>query len=144
MSKAIIEEIEKKAVIKFEGNIIPLNWFKQLTHADGKAYLVACIVLSELRSYCFSVFNDLDRNDLIGYQKEIKFEEFKKSYAYFNMFGLTKKQAFDACHYLEEKGIIKLETKTDELPDGRKIPNTLFIKVNADMVQELNKGLLNN
>lgn len=136
-------QVAKMSSIVFEGNVIPHNWFKHLKHKNGNAYLAAIIVLSEI---CYwyrpAIVKDEESGKVTGYKKKFKADKLQKSYSSFSNFGLTKKQAYDACHYLAKVGLITLETRTVTVSGGNRIPNQLFIEVNADNIDRLNRGIL--
>jgi hypothetical protein len=96
------------------------------------------IALSEM---CYwyrpAVDKDEDTGELLGYRKKFKADKLQKSYQSFSTVGLSKKQAFDACHFLKAKGLITLEVRDIEVA-GDHYPNRLFIGIVPAKIAELN------
>lgn len=136
-------QVAKMQLINFEGNIIPHTWYKQLTYKNGRVHLPAIVVLSEI---CYwyrpTVIKDEESGVVLGYRKKFRADKLQKSYASFENFGLTRQQARNAITLLKNLKLISTETRTTLLHNGQKLPNQLFLEINADQIAELNNGTL--
>jgi hypothetical protein len=124
--------------IAIVGNVIPHTWFQALKLESGKPNLPAIVVLSEICYWYRPRFIKDERTGaVIGIEKKFSSDKLQRSYSSFSTFGLTKKQAYDACHYLDDKGLITLETRTITVSGGQKISNVLFIGIVPKAIAEI-------
>jgi hypothetical protein len=104
------------------------GWFKHLTLENGKPYVVAIVLLSEVYYwYTPTEIRDEETND-ISYKQKFKADKLQKSYAQLaETFGFTKRQVKDACDYLKDKKLVKTELRTLVI-NGMKHNNVMFIE----------------
>ena len=94
--------------INFVGNIIPHTWYGQLTLPNGKPYLNAIIILSDI-VYWYRPSEDMDEatGKLRGYKRKFWGDLLQRTYDLFaDQFGLSKGQCQDAIKFLEDQGLI--------------------------------------
>jgi hypothetical protein len=128
--------------VSFTGNVIPHSWYQKLKFASGKANLAAIVVLAEICYWYRPVeVRDESTGELLRLEKKFFADKLQRKYESFESLGITKKQAYDACHYLESIGLITLETRTVTTKTGLKIPNILFIGVDPRAISCLNQPL---
>jgi len=128
--------------VAFSGNIIPHSWYQKLKFTSGKANLPAIVILAEICYWYRPVeVRDETTGELVKLEKKFYSDKLQRKYESFESLGLTKKQAYDACHFLQEAGLINLETRTITTKTGVKIPNVLFIGVNPREISNLNQPL---
>ena len=124
---ALVDAISE---IAFEGNITPWSWYQALRFPNGKPDLNAIVILSEI-VYWYRGTEDRDEatGDLRGWRKRFKADLLQRSYkAFAEQFGLTKRQAQDACTRLAKVyGVVRLVFRTIDSPTGR-LANVLFIE----------------
>jgi hypothetical protein len=115
--------------LALEGNLIDNGWIENLRYENGKTNLNAVMILSEI-VYWYrptEIRNELT-GQVEGYRKKFKADKLQKNYqALGDRFGLTKRQAKDACDFLKGKGIISVEFRTIKTESG-KLPNVMFIE----------------
>ncbi|MDA2480606.1 DNA replication protein DnaD [Bacillus cereus] len=116
------------ARINLRGNTMDQGWFKHLTLDNGKPYMVAISVLSEVFYwYKPTELRDEETND-IRYKQKFKADKLQKSYIQLaETFGFTKRQVKDACDYLKSKGLITIEFRTI-IANGVRCNNVMFIE----------------
>ncbi|HDR4393253.1 DNA replication protein DnaD [Bacillus cereus group sp. TH43LC] len=116
------------ARINLRGNTMDQGWFKHLTLDNGKPYMVAISVLSEVFYwYKPSEIRDEETNE-IRYKQKFKADKLQKSYIQLaETFGFTKRQVKDACDYLKSKGLIVIEFRTI-IVNGIRCNNVMFIE----------------
>lgn len=67
------EIVDKLRSINLTGNVIPQQWYKQLTYDSGNAYLLAITILSDIYYwYKPAEIRDELSGNLIGYKKKFK------------------------------------------------------------------------
>lgn len=133
------ETVDKLGEMNFEGNIIPANWYKTVTRENGRPYLLAICILSEI---CYwyrpSLKKDEHTGRVVGYTKKFKGEMFQMNYQQFaDNLGESKRSVKAAMDRLEKIGVIRREWKTVKLSNGMMLNNTLFIDLDADILRSL-------
>ncbi|MGE7891207.1 DNA replication protein DnaD [Bacillus cereus] len=120
--------VMKIARINLRGNTMDQGWFKHLTLDNGKPYMVAISVLSEVFYwYKPTELRDEETNE-IRYKQKFKADKLQKSYIQLaETFGFTKRQVKDACDYLKSKGLIMIEFRTI-IANGIRCNNVMFIE----------------
>jgi hypothetical protein len=124
---ALVDAISE---IAFEGNITPWSWYQALRFPNGKPDLNAIVILSEIVYwYRGAAERDEATGTLLGWRQRFKADLLQRSYqALAEQFGLTKRQAQDACTRLAKVyGVIRLVFRTIDTPTGR-LANVLFIE----------------
>jgi RNA-binding protein YhbY len=125
--KNTVNEISSTAYeilsMDFRGNIIDSGWYKHLTYESGKPNLNAIIILA----------------DIVGwYRRNLCKDMLQKDYTAFSeQFGLTKRQVKEACDFLRDKKVIKVEFRTIDAEYGRKISNVMFIEPVAEELKKI-------
>jgi hypothetical protein len=113
----------------FEGHITPWSWYQTLRFANGKVDLIAITLLGDI-VFWYRPVHEFDEatGNLIGTRKRFKADLLQRSYqSWAEQFGLTKRQAKDACFRLEnDYGVIRRVFRTIDTPTGR-LANVLFI-----------------
>jgi hypothetical protein len=139
VNKTPTPEVLEIGQIAFKGNIIPHSWYQKLKLPSGKVNLQAITVLSEI---CYwyrpTEVRDEYTGCLLRLEKKFHSDKLQRSYESFSSLGLTRDQAYRACHYLQDEGLITLESRTITTNTGIKIPHVLFIGINPKAIKELN------
>jgi len=132
-------EVLEITKINFEGNIIPHNWYSQITRPNGKPDINAIIILAEIVYWYRGIpVKDEASGKFLGYKKKFKEEMFQRSYkAFENQFGFSKKQIRTALIKLEEMGLIKRVFKNIELENNAKITNMMYIEINPEKIAKI-------
>jgi hypothetical protein len=124
------------------GNITPMEWYKTILRENGKPYLLAITILSDI-VYWFrpTEVRDERTGQVIGWRKKFSGDLLQKSYKqYENLFGESRrsiKAAFDA---LVELGVVIREfrdVKIGEEEDERTLYNVMFLDLNVERLNEL-------
>jgi DNA replication protein DnaD len=110
LPKAVVEIGQ----LNIRGTKLDDSWFRFITFDNGKPYMLAILIISELCYwYTPSEIKDENTGSVIGYKKKFKSDKLQRSFqALGDRFGFSKRQATDACHYLKDKGLITIEYKT--------------------------------
>lgn len=126
------------ANINITGNILPPAWLKNLTFENGKPYTTAALILSDIVYwYRPVVIRDETTGLVTGLGKKFRADKLQRNYeSLAEMYGFTKRQVTDACHYLAEQGLIDLDFRTI-IKDGIKNGNVLFIGLNVERLAEI-------
>ena len=135
--------VDAMAKINLTGNIIPANWFRTITRDNGKPYMLAICILSEL---CYwyrpQEVRDERSGNIVEYKKKFRGDMLQKSYQDLaDRFGESKRSVKAATDRLEELGVIRKEWRNLKLRNGAVINNVLFIDLNADVLSGLTYGL---
>ena len=124
------------------GNITPMEWYKTIVRENGKPYLLAITILSDI-VYWFrpTEVRDERTGQVIGWRKKFSGDLLQKSYKqYENLFGESRrsiKAAFDA---LVDLGVIIREFRDVKIGDGddeRTLYNVMFLDLNVERLNEL-------
>lgn len=133
MIKNTTPTVDGISTIDFTGNVIPTAWYKNnlLKYNNGKLNLNAVIILSEIVYwYRPTIDEDEHSGEIVAIRKKFDADKLQKSYkALANKFGISKRQAQEACYFLRDKNLITIETrnilsKTDKFP----INNVTYIE----------------
>lgn len=116
--------------ISITGNVIPQVWYKTITHASGKPYLIAIVILADIVYwYRPAEVRDERSGQVVAYRKRFKADLLQRSYADLSeQFGITKREATNAIVALEKLGVVKRHLRTIEV-QGQKLPNVLFLEL---------------
>lgn len=128
-----------------EGHTIDHSWYhilKKPSKKDpiGKTDSTACVLLADI-VYWYKPVHSIDQDSgvhTIG--KKFKSDILQRSYAQIEQqFGFTKNQARDSLELLESLGIAERIFR-DEMINGQKVPNIMYIKFNHKKLIELMKS----
>ena len=124
--------------MEITGNVIPLNWFKTITTANGKPNSTAIMLLSDIVYwYRPKILRDEATGEFIGIKKRFKADLLQRSYRQFSeQFGYSKRQVTEAIKALESLGVIRREFRTVST-NMQKLSNVLYIELFPDKLMEL-------
>ncbi len=133
------QEVLKLGKVHLEGNITPHTWYQNIRLESGSVDSISITLLSEIVYwYRPTYIND----EITGMPKAInkKFkkdalQKRKKDLA--NKFGYSEKQVQQSLLRLEKMGLIRREFRTITQKDGAILPNTMFIHIFPDAIQEI-------
>lgn len=135
------ETVRQLGELHFEGNVVPHNWFKHpaLKLPNGRVNLNAVIILAEI---CYWYRPRLIQDEATGHVLDrvnrFKGDRLQRTYqALGEKFGLTKRQAQEACYFLEGKGVLRIERRAVEV-EGVMAGNVTFFEPIVEKVRELN------
>ncbi|WP_369355568.1 conserved phage C-terminal domain-containing protein [Lysinibacillus capsici] len=129
--------VMKVARINLRGNTMDQGWFKHLTLENGKPYMVAITVLSEIFYwYKPTELRDEETNE-IRYKQKFKADKLQKSYQQLaDSFGFTKRQVLEACKYLLKKRLITIEFRTI-IVNGTKYNNVMYVEPVVENIEKI-------
>lgn len=132
----IVDEVTK---MRITGNTIPHNWYKTITRPNGKPYLNAIVILSDIVYwYRATEIRDENTNYVVGIKKKFSAPDFlQRDYGQLSkFFGISKEETRNAMEHLEKIGVIKKHLRTIE-NNGRKVPNVLYVELIPKKLYEL-------
>ncbi len=132
-------KVEQMGRMHFSGNIIPINWYKNIIRKNGKPYLSAITILSEIVFwYRPTELRDERTGEFIGWQKKFKDANYlQKSYKDLaDQFGMGYQEVQRAIKHLEDLGVIKRILKNVAVTD-KTLSNVLFIDINPTVLGKL-------
>jgi hypothetical protein len=121
------KEIEVKEVtpvvsaigeMNFVGHIIPHTWYDhiRITTPTGrsKPHMNAVVILSDIVYwYRPRIVMDEQTGRVVSKERRFHADKLQRSYAQISrQFGITKRAASEACHFLEDMGLITMEFRT--------------------------------
>lgn len=135
----VTNEVLEISKINFEGNIIPHNWYSQITRPNGKPDLNAITILSEIIFYYRGIaVKDETTGNFEGYKKRFKGNMLQRSYKSFeNQFGLSREQIKRSLVRLEQMGLIERVFKNLQLDNGSKLTNVMYLKIYPEKIKEI-------
>ncbi|GAB6709614.1 DnaD domain-containing protein [Bacillus cereus] len=123
--------------INFRGNVIDHGWFKTLTLDNGKPNIVAITILGEIVYWYKPTEVRSEESSQAQYKQKFKADTLQKSYQQLaDSFGFTKRQVKEACDFLKERGLIKIEFRTI-LVNGTRCNNVMYVEPVPEMVQKI-------
>ncbi|GIN13164.1 hypothetical protein J26TS2_30310 [Shouchella clausii] len=133
------ERVMQIAQINFKGNVIDHGWYEAITMKNGKPYMVAIVLLSEIVYwYRPTEVRDEQTNEII-YKQKFSSDKLQKSYQQLaDTFGFTKRQIKDACDHLKRLGLIETEFRTVNIK-GIPNSNVLFIEPVPEAIKAISK-----
>ncbi|MGX5433392.1 DnaD domain-containing protein [Bacillus toyonensis] len=123
--------------INFRGNVIDHGWFKTLTLENGKPNIVAITILGEFVYWYKPTEVRNEESSQVQYKQKFKADMLQKSYQQLaDSFGFTKRQVKEACDFLKERGLIKIEFRTIVV-NGTRCNNVMYVEPIPDIIQKI-------
>lgn len=125
------EIVDSVGVINFTGNIVPQIWYKKILRENGKPYLLAITLLSEIVYwYRPTEIRDESSGQIIGWKKRFKEDLLQRSYAQFaDIYGESKRSVTEAVICLEKLGVVKRIFRTINTYGGNPLNNVLYLEL---------------
>ncbi|KPU55810.1 DnaD domain-containing protein [Bacillus wiedmannii] len=131
------KKVLKIGQINFRGNVIDHGWFKTLTLDNGKPNIVAITILGEFVYWYKPTEVRIEESSQIQYKQKFKADMLQKSYQQLaDSFGFTKRQVKEACDFLKELGLIKIEFRTIFV-NGTRCNNVMYVEPIPEMIQKI-------
>ncbi|MBK5492226.1 DNA replication protein DnaD [Bacillus sp. TH13] len=129
--------VMKIARINLRGNTMDQGWFKHLTLDNGKPYMVAITILSEIFYWYKPTEIQDEKTNEIRYKQKFKADKLQKSYQQLaDSFGFTKRQVLEACKYLLKKKLITIEFRTI-IVNSTRLNNVMYVEPIAENIQKI-------
>ncbi|PGC57665.1 primosomal replication protein N [Bacillus toyonensis] len=123
--------------INFRGNVIDHGWFKTLTLENGKPNIVAITILGEFVYWYKPTEVRCEESSQVKYKQKFKADMLQKSYQQLaDSFGFTKRQVKEACDFLKERGLIKIEFRTIVV-NGTRCNNVMYVEPIPEIIQKI-------
>ncbi len=123
--------------MNFRGNVIDHGWFKTLTLDNGKPNMVAISILGEVVYWYKPTEVRDEHSNNVRYKQKFKADTLQKSYQQFaDSFGFTKRQVKDACDYLKDRKLVRIEFRT-VFVNGTRCNNVMFIEPIPEEIQKI-------
>ncbi|HGF6575959.1 TPA: DnaD domain-containing protein [Bacillus cereus] len=123
--------------MNFRGNVIDHGWFKTLTLDNGKPNMVAISILGEVVYWYKPTEVRDEHSNNVRYKQKFKADTLQKSYQQFaDSFGFTKRQVKDACDYLKDRRLVRIEFRTIFV-NGTRYNNVMFIEPIPEEIQKI-------
>ncbi|MBE5113357.1 DNA replication protein DnaD, partial [Bacillus paranthracis] len=129
--------VMKIARINLRGNTMDQGWFKHLTLDNGKPYMVAITVLSEIFYWYKPTEIRDEKTNEIRYKQKFKADKLQKSYQQLaDSFGFTKRQVLEACKYLLKRKLIVIEFRTI-IVNGTRHNNVMYVEPIVENIEKI-------
>ncbi|WP_257141251.1 DNA replication protein DnaD [Bacillus toyonensis] len=129
--------VMKIARINLRGNTMDRGWFKHLILENGKPYMVAITVLSEIFYWYKPTEIQDEKTNTIRYKQKFKADKLQKSYQQLaDSFGFTKRQVLEACKYLLKRELITIEFRTI-IVNGTRLNNVMYVEPVVDNIEKI-------
>ena len=125
--------------IRIVGNVIPQSWYREILRDNGKPYLLAVTLLSDI-VYWYRPIEERDEASgyVTGLRKRFRGDLLQKTYEeYAVLYGESKRTIKAALDRLEELGLIRKIFRDIKLKNGTKIPNVMYIEIFPDRIEEI-------
>lgn len=132
--------------MNLSGNVTPQNWYRTILRENGKPYLLAICILSEI---CYwyrpKEIRDERTGFVVEYRKRFSEDYLQKSYQQLaDLFGETKRSVKAAMDALEELGVITRIWRNKKYKSGAMINNILYVALNEERLYEITYGNFNS
>ena len=133
------ETVDKMHTVNLTGNVIPHIWYKKIVRENGKPNHLAISLLADIVYWYRPVeIRDEATGNIIGLQKRFKSDMLQKTYdQYADFYGESDRSVRAALKHLEDMGLIRREFRTITLSNEMKVPNVMFIALNAERLIEI-------
>lgn len=130
--------VDAIADMNISGNVTPINWYKTILRENGKPYLLAICILSEIVYWYRPVEVRDERSGMCcGYRTRFKDDMLRKSYSDMaEQFGESKRSVKAAMDRLACLGIINREFRTVTLSNGTILNNVMYIDLCIEKLYE--------
>ena len=125
--------------IRIVGNVIPQSWYREILRDNGKPYLLAVTLLSDI-VYWYRPVEERDESSgyVIGLRKRFRGDLLQKTYEeYAALYGESKRTIKAALDRLEELGLIRKVFREIKLKNGTRIPNVMYIEIFPDRIEAI-------
>lgn len=131
--------VDQVGMMNFTGNIIPTTWYQTICRKEGKPYMNAIVILSDIVYwYRPKEVRDEDAGNIINYQKKFRADYLQRSYRQImDQFSLSKKQAREALNFLCDLGVIRRHLRDDKTKDGMQLHNNMYIELVPERLRDL-------
>ena len=133
--------VDQMNSIPISGNVTPLNWYKRVLRYNGKPFLLAITILSDIVYWYRPVeVRDEETGRVVELRKKFKGDYLQKTYKqYADLFGETKrsiKSAFDA---LEKIGVVRRIFRDVSVGDNDdlKLYNVMFVDLDFEILKTI-------
>ena len=132
------EAVDEMATLNMQGNIIPASWFQEILKDNGRPFLLAIVILSDIVYWHRPTeVRDQATGHIVGYKKKFNDDKLYKTYKdYAEQFGEPKTAVKSAFDKLEEYGLIEREFRNVKQPSGVIVYNLMFISLNVGKLKE--------
>ena len=131
--------VDAMGEINISGNVTPQIWYKTILRENGKPYLLAIAILSDIVYWYRPVeVRDEENGGTIGWRKRFKSDLLQKSYRqYAELFGESIRSIEAAMKYLQSIGVITRVPRDVKTENGAVLYNVTFLQLNVDKLYEL-------
>lgn len=131
--------VDEMGTMNISGNVIPAVWYRTITKDNGKPYLLAIVILSDIVYwYRPSEVRDQGTGHILGWKKKFSEDILRQSYQYYvDLFGESKKTIKTAMDKLEQLKVIRREFRTVSYGDGMFCNNVMYVELNPDILYQL-------
>ena len=130
--------VDEMATVNISGNVTPQAWYKMITRENGKPYLLAIALLSDIVYwYRPTEVRDEQTGCTIRWQKKFRGDYLQKSYQkYAEFFGESKRSVKAAIDRLIELKVIN--RFFEDIPsDKGTLHNVMFLSLNVEQLKRL-------
>ncbi len=131
--------VQQIGQIDFQGNIVPMNWFKHIKTDAGLPDSIGVMLLSDIIYWYRPVeVRDEATGKVVGYRTKFKEDKLQRSYDQFaEQFGFSKNQVRRAIKRLEEAGLITIELRDIVTKTGLRLNNVMYVEPVAEKIKEI-------
>ena len=131
--------VDAMGEINISGNVTPQIWYKTILRENGKPYLLAIAILSDIVYWYRPVeVRDEENGGTIGWRKRFKSDLLQKSYRqYAELFGESIRSIEAAMKYLQSIGVITRVPRDVKTENGAVLYNVTFLQLNVERLYEL-------
>ncbi len=131
--------VDRIGGMNISGNVIPQIWYRTITRPNGKPYLLAITLLSDIVYwYRPSEVRDEQSGQIIGWRKRFHGDMLQKTYQqYAELYGESRKTVKTAMDCLENLGVIRRHFRDVTYGNGMTSYNVMFVELDANKLHEI-------
>ena len=131
--------VDAMAEINITGNVTPQIWYKTILRENGKPYLLAIAILSDIVYWYRPMeIRDEQNGGTIGWKRKFKSDLLQKSYRHYaEQFGESIRSIEAAMKHLQSIGVVTRVARDVRTEDGAMLYNVTFLQLNVEQLYEL-------
>lgn len=137
------EVVDEVGTWNLTGNVTPDNWYRWILRENGKPYLLAITILSEIVYwYRPAEVRDEVTGQVVGYRKRFRDDVLQKSYTQLaDKYGEGKSAVKRALDVLETLDIVRREWRTIHHETMGICNNVLYLRLNSEALYRITFAL---
>ncbi|MGD6845257.1 DnaD domain-containing protein [Bacillus infantis] len=125
--------------LNIQGNVVPMQWYKNITFKNNKPNFVAITLLSDIVYwYRPTVVRDELTGQIVETKKKFKADMLQRNYqAFSDQFGFTKRQVKEAMDFLVEHNLVVRQFRDIKAASGISVNNVMYLEPVVENIKKI-------